>query len=53
MVSDELLELYTVERVEEVARACVGSLGALWDRCPVGCCPNLKAERPALCGEDA
>jgi len=53
MVRDLLVERATVERGEEVARASVGALGALWDRCPVGCCPNPKAERPALCGEDA
>ena len=23
---------------------------ACWDRCPVGCCPNPRGERPALCG---
>ena len=23
-----------------------------WDRCAVGCCPNPRANRPALCGED-
>ena len=34
-----------------VARASVGALGPLWDRCPVGCCPNPRGDRPALCGE--
>ena len=51
MVRDLLLERATVERGEDVARASVGSLEALWDRCPVGCCANPKGERPALCGE--
>ncbi|GEP32797.1 putative ferrochelatase [Nocardioides szechwanensis] len=51
MVRDLLLERATVERGEDVVRASVGSLGALWDRCPVGCCANPKGERPALCGE--
>jgi len=51
MVRDLLVERSTVERGEEVARVSVGALGPLWDRCPVGCCPNLKADRPALCGE--
>jgi ferrochelatase len=50
---DLLLERAAVERGEEVVRAAVGSVGPLWDRCPVGCCPNLRdRERPALCGED-
>jgi ferrochelatase len=53
MVRDLLVERATVERGEEVARASVGSIGPLWDRCPVGCCPNLKVDRPALCGEDS
>jgi ferrochelatase len=53
-VRDLLLERAAVERGQEVARAAVGSIGALWDRCPVGCCPNLRDEsRQALCGEDA
>jgi len=53
-VRDLLLERAAVERGQEVARAAVGLIGALWDRCPVGCCPNLRDEsRQALCGEDA
>jgi ferrochelatase len=36
-----------------VARASVGAIGPLWDRCPVGCCPNPRGDRPALCGEEA
>ena len=51
MVRDLLLERAVVERGEDVVRASVGSLEALWDRCPVGCCANPKGERPALCGE--
>ncbi len=51
MVRDLLLERATVERGEEVVRASVGNLEALWDRCPVGCCANPKGEQPALCGE--
>jgi ferrochelatase len=53
MVRDLLLERAAVERGEDVVRAAVGSIGPLWDRCPVGCCPNPRAERPALCGEPA
>jgi ferrochelatase len=51
-VRDLLLERAAVERGEEVVRAAVGAVGALWDRCPVGCCPNLRENRPALCGEE-
>jgi protoporphyrin/coproporphyrin ferrochelatase len=54
MVRDLLLERAAVERGAEVARAAVGSIAPLWDRCPVGCCPNAKdPSRPALCGEPA
>ena len=51
VVRDLLLERAAVERGEEVARAAEGSFGACWDRCPVGCCPNPRAPRPALTGE--
>jgi ferrochelatase len=53
MVRDLLLERAAVERGEEVARNSVGAIGPLWDRCPVGCCRNPRADRPALCGEDS
>ncbi|MCD4534882.1 ferrochelatase [Nocardioides sp. cx-169] len=53
MVRDLLLERAAAERGEAVARNAVGRLGASWDRCPVGCCPNPRADRPALCGERA
>ena len=51
-VRDLLVERAAAERGEEPARAAVGGLGPLWDRCPVGCCPNPQADRPALCGTD-
>ncbi|MEJ7833073.1 MAG: ferrochelatase [Nocardioides sp.] len=51
-VRDLLLERAAVERGGEVARAAVGALGPMWDRCPVGCCPNPRAQRPAMCGDD-
>jgi protoporphyrin/coproporphyrin ferrochelatase len=51
MVRDLLLERAAAERGEDVVRASVGALGPLWDRCPVGCCPNPRGDRPALCGE--
>jgi ferrochelatase len=49
-VRDLLLERAAVERGEDVARASVGSYPACWDRCPVGCCPNPRDDRPALAG---
>jgi protoporphyrin/coproporphyrin ferrochelatase len=49
-VRDLLLERAAVERGEEVARAAVGGWPACWDRCAVGCCPNPRADRPALAG---
>jgi ferrochelatase len=52
MVRDLLVERAAVERGESVVRASVGALGPLWDRCPAGCCRNLRGERPALCGEE-
>ena len=51
-VRDLLLERAAVERGDEVERAAVGSMPALWDRCPVGCCANGRGPRPALCGSD-
>ena len=52
-VRDLLLERAAVERGEEVQRAAEGSLPACWDVCPVGCCPNPRAEKPALAGADS
>jgi ferrochelatase len=49
-VRDLLLERAAVERGDDRERAAVGSMDALWDRCPVGCCPNPRGDRPALCG---
>jgi len=51
MVRDLLLERAAVERGEPVVRATEGAIGPLWDRCPVGCCPNPRGDWPALCGE--
>jgi ferrochelatase len=53
MVRDLMLERAAAERDEDVARVSVGAIGPLWDRCPVGCCPNPRGDRPALCGEEA
>jgi ferrochelatase len=52
-VRDLLLERAAVERGEEVVRAAVGRWPACWDRCAVGCCPNPRAERPALAGAES
>jgi ferrochelatase len=52
MVRDLLLERAAAERGEDVARVSVGALGPLWDRCPAGCCPNPRGDRPALCGAE-
>jgi protoporphyrin/coproporphyrin ferrochelatase len=49
-VRDLLLERASVERGEAVARTVVGELGALWDRCAVGCCANLRDPKPTLTG---
>ena len=51
MVRDLLLERAAVERGEDARRASVGVMGPSWDRCPVGCCPNPRGEKPALCGQ--
>ncbi|GAB2447110.1 ferrochelatase [Nocardioides hungaricus] len=49
-VRDLLLERAAVERGEEAARASVGAHPPCWDRCPAGCCPNPRGDRPALAG---
>jgi len=51
-VRDLLLERAAVERGEETARATVGGQPPSWDRCPAGCCPNLRVHRPAVGGRD-
>jgi protoporphyrin/coproporphyrin ferrochelatase len=53
MVRDLLTERAGVERGEAVARATVAGSAPSWCVCPTGCCPNPKAARPALCGEEA
>ena len=51
MIRDLLLERASVERGGSPDRAAEGS-EPLWDTCPVGCCPNPRGARPALCGQD-
>ncbi|MGV1035935.1 MAG: ferrochelatase [Candidatus Nanopelagicales bacterium] len=44
------------ERVRQTPaddRVALGPWGPAPDVCPVGCCPNNKGERPALCGADS
>ncbi len=53
MVRDLLLERAAIESGEPAAPASVGSIGPMWNQCPVGCCANPRGERPALCGQDA
>jgi len=50
LVRDLILERAAAERGAEVARAYVGTLGPCADLCAVGCCPNPRADRPALGG---
>jgi ferrochelatase len=52
MVRDLLVERAAAERGEQVERPSLGRTGPMWDVCPVGCCPNAKGDRPALCGSD-
>jgi ferrochelatase len=48
MVRDLLVERAAVERGEAAGRAAVGGWPACWDRCAADCCPNARADRPAL-----
>jgi ferrochelatase len=49
-IRDLLLERAAVESGTTVDRAVVGPLPPSHDLCPAGCCPNPRANRPALCG---
>jgi ferrochelatase len=51
-VRELVLERAAAERGEEPARATWGEAGPAADRCAVGCCPNPRAELPALGGLD-
>lgn len=53
MVRDLVLERAAAERGESPERPVVGSMGVGPDVCGVGCCPNARGERPALCGADS
>jgi ferrochelatase len=39
-----------LERVGLASPRALSTLGPSYDVCPVGCCPNPRGERPALCG---
>jgi len=49
---DLVLERAAAERGETPGRAAVGDLGPAPDRCPAGCCRNLRGPMPAACGGD-
>jgi len=51
-VGDLLVERGAVERGEGAPRPALSDLGPSHDVCPAGCCPNLRVDRPALCGRD-
>ncbi len=52
-VRDLLVERAAAERGGAPERPAVDALGPVHDRCPARCCPNPRAERPALCGADS
>ena len=49
---DLMHERAATARGEEPEQPHVGSRGPSHSVCPVGCCRNLRAERPAACGVD-
>ena len=53
MVRDLLVERAAIERGEPVDQVAVGEIPAWSGICAVGCCPNPRGERPALCGMDS
>lgn len=50
-VRDLLLERAAAESGRDPERAAVGELEACWDVCAAHCCPNPRADRPALAEE--
>jgi ferrochelatase len=53
MVRDLVVERAAAERGAQPTRAVVGSWPVGPDVCGVGCCPNPRGPRPALCGRDS
>jgi ferrochelatase len=51
-LADLVLERAAVRREEAPPRPAAGALGPSHELCPVGCCRNLRADRPAACGVD-
>jgi ferrochelatase len=51
-LADLVLERVALEGGEHVRRSVTGALGPVHDVCPVRCCRNARADRPAACGED-
>jgi ferrochelatase len=49
---DLLEERAAFARGGDPARPAVGAFGPTWSVCPVGCCRNLRGDRPAACGQD-
>ncbi|HEX8498625.1 MAG TPA: ferrochelatase [Actinomycetales bacterium] len=49
---DLMEERAATTRGEEPAQPFVGSRGPSHSVCPVGCCRNLRADKPAACGVD-
>ena len=51
-LADLLEERAALARDEQPLQPAVGSFGPTWSVCRVGCCRNLRADRPAACGQD-
>jgi protoporphyrin/coproporphyrin ferrochelatase len=51
-LADLLEERAALAREQRPVQPAVGALGPTWSTCPVGCCRNLRADRPAACGQD-
>ncbi|HUR72624.1 MAG TPA: ferrochelatase, partial [Sporichthya sp.] len=49
-IRDLVMERVTSRMPDQ--RATLGDLGASFDMCPAGCCPNPKGPRPAVAGRD-
>ena len=49
---DLVLERAAVESGQAPERPALTALGPWPDRCPVGCCANLRGPKPACCGSD-
>jgi protoporphyrin/coproporphyrin ferrochelatase len=53
MIRDLVMERAAMERGDRVDRAALGRLGAHWESCPFGCCPNPAGARKALAGAES